>query len=746
MASHVDHWLALARHTPLALLLDLDGTLIPFASTPGEARPSPELLTFLAKVAAAPGVTCAVVSGRPRSSLEEMFASVPELRLVAEHGAWRKGSGAWHPAAQVEVSALDELEQLFAPLLAAHAGSFVERKSASVCAHYRCVPAAEREAFLVGATALVERWLESHPSFDILDVVEAIEVRARHVNKGISLEWVRERAGVGVRCIALGDDVTDEDMFAVLGPGDDAILVGPGRRRSTLARWRLSDPPAVSDFLRWILAARQEGSGPDHALPVAMATYSRPRAGTSSERPRLLAISNRLPHLRERAEPSDKRNRNVGGLVSALEPVLAERHGLWLGWSGKSTPTAQASAVRTDAETSPSLAWIDLPEAWQGKYYNGLCNRGLWPLFHSFPGRVRFADDEWEAYVQANEAFAAAAGELVDPDAAIWAHDYHVLLVATALRRRGHRGPLGLFLHIPFPGADLFEMLPWAGQILDGLLDFDLVGFHTPGFAANFRECVSRFTPGQVGDDVVLHRGRRTRVQVFPIGIMPEGFQEPAEPATAADVAALVSSLGATRLVLGVDRLDYTKGIPERLLAFERLLRLFPEWRGKVSLVQVSVPSRADVPEYAEQRQIIETAVGRINGEYGESHWVPVRYLYRSYTRNHLALLYRTADVGYVTPLRDGMNLVAKEFVAAQDPTNPGVLLLSRFAGAAVELHEALLTNPYHADGMARDLDRALRMPAPERRGRHSALLETVSRTTALTWATDFVTALESVR
>jgi len=235
-------------------------------------------------------------------------------------------------------------------------------------------------------------------------------------------------------------------------------------------------------------------------------------------------------------------------------------------------------------------------------------------------------------------------------------------------------------------------------------------------------------------------------VRAFPIGIVPAGFQEPPEARAAEEIAALLQSIAPSRLVLGVDRLDYTKGIPERLYAFGRLFELFPEWRGQVSLVQISVPSRADVPKYAEQRALIETAVGRINGEFGEAHWTPIRYLYRAYGRNQLAQLYRAADVGYVTPLRDGMNLVAKEYVAAQDAAAPGVLLLSRFAGAAAELSDAVLTNPYHRDGMAHDLDRALRMPAPERRARYHRLYAAISRSTAVTWAEEFLAALDAAR
>jgi alpha,alpha-trehalose-phosphate synthase [UDP-forming] len=543
-------------------------------------------------------------------------------------------------------------------------------------------------------------------------------------------------------------------MFRALGPADEPIQVGEDPFSITAARWRLATPSAAVAFLGWLLAARREApTPPPSVLPVPVVPrVARATAPRSSCR--LLAISNRLPDLRAPAELGEsesethleERQRNVGGLVSALEPVLASRGGLWLGWSGRTTPEAEPSAPEVAEDLRPPLAWIDLPASWPEKYYGGFCNRVLWPLFHSMPSRVRFADDEWAAYEKANDAFAAAATALVDPDTAVWVHDYHALLVAQALRRRGHRGPIGLFLHIPFPCIDLLSMIPWAPHLLDAMLDFDLLAFHTRSFLDNFRRCVGALSPAHVGDDAIEHRGRRIRLDVLPIGILPEGFQEPPEPGMAEELSALLQGIAPSRLIIGVDRLDYTKGIPERLQAFGRLFELFPEWKGKVSLVQISVPSRADIPEYAEQRALVENVVGRVNGEYGEARWVPIRYLYRSYGRNHLSQLYRAADVGYVTPLRDGMNLVAKEYVAAQDPENPGVLLLSRFAGAAVELEDAILTNPYHLDGMARDLDRALRMPLEERRERHAKLHGVISRTTAVSWAEDFLRTLEACR
>jgi len=426
---------------------------------------------------------------------------------------------------------------------------------------------------------------------------------------------------------------------------------------------------------------------------------------------------------------------------------MAKRRGIWLGWSGRLFAGEEPGFVMLDEEGPSALAWMDLPETWHQKYYNGMCNRALWPIFHSFSSNARFSQDEWDCYEKVNDAFAQAAIDLVGPSTPVWAHDYHLLLLARYLRRRGHRGPLGNFLHIPFPGADLFSILPWAETLLDAMLDYDLLGFHTQNHVDNFRQCVGLLSPAKVGDDVILHRDRRIRLRAFPIGIIPEHFQEGSQdPTLEEEITSVLHPVSRKRLILGVDRLDYTKGIPERLLAFGRLLELFPEWKGRVSFLQVSVPSREDVPEYSEQRARVENIVGRINGEHGEADWVPIRYLYRSYDRGQLSRLYRSADVGCVTPLRDGMNLVAKEYVAAQNPERPGVLVLSSFAGAARELKEALLTNPWYVDGMARDLDRALRMPPEERLARHQKLLATVTRTTAVTWADDFISTLEGCR
>ncbi len=738
------HWRELARHTPLGVVCDLDGTLLSLTSTPDQTQCPPELAALLSGLDKTPGMRLVVVSGRPRDQLERLLSAAPDLWLVAEHGAWRRRGAAWEKTIDWVYDDIGPLYEELRRVAAVFPGALVERKTLSATIHYRRVSALEREALLVEVNAIVDDWLARATGFERLDGVEVIEVRPPRVRKSLVIPWLRDELGAGVRLLALGDDLTDEDLFRELGATDEAVLVGPPRRSH--APWRLDDPAAVAGLLAWIAAVRC-GQESDPAAEVALLPQpliARARMpALVSGRFDLLIVSNRLPDVRRATTPAEpNRRRNVGGLVSALQPALAARHGLWLGWSGATIPDDEPAGVTLDDEVNPPLAWLDFPERWHRLYYNGFCNRALWPLFHSFPQHVTFADEEWACYQQVNRAFANAVSELVSPDTPVWLHDYHLLLTAAYLRERGHRGPLGLFLHIPFPPPALFAMLPWAGQLLDGMLGFDLLGFHTPADVNHFRQTAAEQSPARVSDDFVEHRGRRTRVRAFPIGIMPESFQTPDEPAVAEEVASLLKAIDPAHLVLGVDRLDYTKGIPERLEAFGVLLERYPEWRGRVALVQISVPSRADVPEYIDQRRRIENIVGRINGDFGDAAWVPVRYLYRSFNPEQLAAIYRAAAVGYVTPLRDGMNLVAKEFVAAQDPANPGVLLLSRFAGAATELRDAVLTNPWHPDGVAGDLDRALRMGLAERQERHARLRAVVSRTTAATWAEDFLEGL----
>lgn len=739
-----EHWLTLARHTPLGILCDLDGTLVPFARTPEEARPDPETVALIGMLAEQPGVTLAIVSGRPKSWLEGFFPS-PRVNLVAEHGAARRGLAAWHNVGDVDPGPLDELGAELERVARRHPGALVERKQTTVALHYRQVQRGRRGELLIEAYGVIDAFVAKNPAFERLEGVLVTEIRPASVRKSSAVPWVRELAGAGARLVAFGDDVTDEHMFRALGASDEPVIVRTSEKRRTAARWELDDSSEVRAVLRWLHGVRAGETPPPTVLPRAI---EHPALSSTSPRRPLLIVSNRLPDFRHVEGDEGERKKNVGGLVSALEPALRSRGGMWLGWSGKTVSSEEppTTGVSDESESGVQLAWVDYTESWYRDYYAGFCNGTLWPLFHSFPSRITISDAGWAAYREVHEAFADFAAPHTSDETKIWAHDYHLLLFAKVMRQRGHGGPMGHFLHIPFPCVDVFAMLPWAAQVLDAMLDYDLLGFHTPRHVDNFLSSVSALLPAKVSDDVVRHRGRETHVAAMPIGILPEVFQEPPEPAVVEEIDGLMRVLGDAKLVLGVDRLDYTKGIPERLLAFGRMLEMFPEWRGRVSLIQISVPSRADVPLYAEQRASIESIVGRVNGEFGEAAWVPVRYLYRSYAKPQLAQLYRAAAVGYVTPLRDGMNLVAKEYVAAQDASDPGVLLLSQFAGAAVEMQDAVLTNPYHIDGMARDLDRALRMQQSERSARHAKLLATVQRSNAVTWAETFLDALASCR
>jgi alpha,alpha-trehalose-phosphate synthase [UDP-forming]/trehalose-phosphatase len=704
--------IALAQHEHLTLLLDLDGTMIPFAATTEAAtldRAGIELLRSLQRA----GVRVVVVSGRPRALVEPIRAAIEGVWWVAEHGSWRCGDdGVWMGCPTA--AELSELVDLFEPFTRVP-GARLEMKSQSLCVHWRLVPSALKEDLIAACELSCDEWLESHPDFERLDGVEMLEVRRRSSNKGRAVSWVREHVP-DARIIAIGDDHTDEDMFAALR--DDELAVGVGPSRTRTRRW-LAGPAAVRAFLSWLHDMRTNAS----TLPVFSLERRTPAEPIST---RLLVVSNRTP------PKTTGRQRRVGGLVSALEPALRSHDGIWLGWSGGEADGERKISI--DDAVAPVRAAFEFPTGWREHYYSGLCNRALWPLFHGFPDRVRYSDQDWLAYVAANAEFARHAYDLVASDGTVWMHDYHLLLAGQALRRRGFSGPIGLFLHIPFPQSDLFDTLPWADEILTAMLDFDLVGFHTEQWAENFQACLRA-------------RGHQTvpEIAVLPIGVDPLSFAV-ASTEIDGDVAGLDAVLGDRKLILGVDRLDYAKGIPERLLAFERLLELSPAWRGKTTFVQISVPSRAEVPEYAELRQQVETLVGRINGRFGEADWVPVRYLYRSYDQRVLAQLYRLADVALVTPLRDGLNLVAKEFVVAQDMLDPGVLVLSRFAGAAAELRDALLTNPFHPDGLAGDIDRALRMDLVERKRRHGLLRATLADKTPQRWAATFIDRLVSTR
>src|SRR5499427_426267 len=460
---------------------------------------------------------------------------------------------------------------------------------------------------------------------------------------------------------------------------------------------------------------------------------------------RLAVVSNRV------SVPSGDGTKRAGGLEVALRPALQHNGGVWLGWSGK---VGAQDKLRTRSVKNNNVEYVvtDLTKHEFQEYYNGFANRVLWPILHYRLDLAEFARRDLSGYLRGNAHFATELEGGIDEDDLGWVHDYHLIPIADALRRRGHTNRIGFFLHVPFPPPEVLTSLPNHEQLIPLLMQYDVEGFQTNGDADNFvRYLISECNQARemrifeiAGHQTTVSvRGQQTRIGNFPVGIEPRVFQRLARRNMRSPlVKEMVASLGGRLLVIGVDRLDYSKGLIQRLDAFDHFLANHPEWIDRVIYLQIAPKNRSEIPEYAELEEALGSAAGRINGKYGEVSWTPIRYVNRVYGRSALAGLYRTARVGLVTPLRDGMNLVAKEYVAAQDPQDPGVLLLSRFAGAAVELRDAVLTNPWYVDGMAADLDRALRMGLEERRARHEALLEAVSRTTALTWAEGFLEAL----
>ncbi|HUT51860.1 MAG TPA: trehalose-6-phosphate synthase [bacterium] len=459
---------------------------------------------------------------------------------------------------------------------------------------------------------------------------------------------------------------------------------------------------------------------------------------------RLVVVSNRLPSFRPEAGLKSGTRQSAGGLVSALLPAMeASNKGIWMGWSGRGVSAKQPAQVRVIEHPLMSLIGVDLTERQVEDYYNGFCNRTLWPMFHSFQGRVKLDKEQQECYFQVNEKFGAALLDFLEHGDVVWVHDYHMAPLGRFLRQGGFRGPIGFFLHVPFPPQEMIEILTDPVSFMDAWLDYDLVGFHTERYLDNYLEVAERLKLGTRRGRNLEAGNRRQRVIACPIGIDPSLYDPGRESGgLGSRRKGLRSLIPDIKLVLGVDRLDYTKGIPERIDSFEYFLKRFPQWRRRASLVQICAPSRTRVREYQEQKRTVDAKVGRINGEQAEHDWTPIRYLYRSYDQTDLARFYRDADVALVTPLRDGMNLVAMEYVAAQHLESPGVLVLSRFTGAAEFLPQAVLVNPYLIDSVAEGIDRALSMPLRERKDRHQTMLEFVTNNTSAKWADTFLDAL----
>ncbi len=446
---------------------------------------------------------------------------------------------------------------------------------------------------------------------------------------------------------------------------------------------------------------------------------------------RLIVLSNRLPVTIRRQRGELSADRSSGGLVAAMEPAMRQRGGVWVGWPGAKMLPGET----IDVDDSPyRLDPVPLSAREIRHFYHGYSNGTLWPLFHSLPERMTLDRRHFEVYETVNERFADAAISQAEPDDLIWVHDYHLALCPSHIRLRRPESRIAFFLHIPFPPYDLYRILPSYREVLRGMLACDLVGFHSPGYVSNFYDCAERLVGARVDRERgrIEHGDHTVKVGAFPLGIDYDEYERRAQDASTP------RRPPDQKIILGVDRLDYTKGIPERLLAYERLLELHKNHRGAVTLIQIAVPSRQQVAEYQALKREIDELVGRINGRFGTSLWTPIRYIHRSIPASRLSALYRDAAVALVTPLRDGMNLVAKEFVASQTE-DPGVLVLSRMAGAAETMLEALTVNPYNIDSVADALDTALEMPIDQRETRMRALQRRERRHALEKWLDDFL-------
>jgi trehalose 6-phosphate synthase len=454
----------------------------------------------------------------------------------------------------------------------------------------------------------------------------------------------------------------------------------------------------------------------------------------------VIVVSNRVARAKS-DEPI------AGGLASALIPMVKESGAIWVGSSGHTDDVhARESFAKIEALGAGALATVDMPAKHYRGYYEGFANSALWPALHSRPDLIQVTADEYTSYREVNAFMARALLRFNGPEAVFWVQDYHFLALGTELRRLEVRRPIGFFLHTPWAERSTMAAVPHHADLVSAMLAYDLIGFQTDSDRRNFEDYLQFEFGLSVVDGAVTSKYGQTRLATFPIGIDVDEFAARAAKAiTRPEISRLRGSLQGTKLALGVDRLDYSKGLANRMRAFDRMFELEPSLKRTVSFLQVAVPSRGNIRAYRELKTELAALVGEINGRHGEVDWSPIRYLNKGFAQSTLAGFYRVADVGLVTPLHDGMNLVAKEYVAAQNPFDPGVLVLSAFAGAAKELDAALIVNPHDIDGMARQIAKALDMSLEERRERWHSMVSKLRQSSVKNWFSDFLQALTEV-
>ncbi len=452
---------------------------------------------------------------------------------------------------------------------------------------------------------------------------------------------------------------------------------------------------------------------------------------------RLIVISNRV-NL-----PQKSAGGGIGGLAVAILDTLKRNGGVWFGWSGNIADDGE-SDVTIQENKGIIYATIDLTQQDYEEYYNGFANRSLWPLMHYRTDITEYSKKNRTGYQRVNNLFARKLLPLLKEDDILWVHDYHLILLASELRALGWKHRIGFFLHIPWPAREVLLALPGHADLVKSLMDYDIIGFQTKSYVFTLMDYIIREARGAADSSGAVHAYRQhVKVRHFPISIDTEDFTKfAAASKDSAQVRRLKEILRDRKLILGVDRLDYSKGLMQRFHAYEKLLQNYSRRRIRPTFMQIAPPSREDVPEYQHIRSELESEAGRINSHYSDFDWTPIRYLNKGYSRKILSGFYRMSHVGLVTPFRDGMNLVAKEYVAAQDEADPGVLVLSRFAGAAEELDGALLVNPYDWEGMAEALEKALTMPLKERQVRWRQMMDQIQEFDVFRWANDCVKAI----
>ncbi len=709
-------------------MLDYDGTLAPFHVSRMQARPSDETIKILTEILNSGHTRVILISGRPTQQVRILLDDM-NVEIFGAHGFERStvdGALTRQEITEEETAGLEAAKNA-----ASSVGleEFLELKPASIAVHVRGLdPEKSLEVEELSwniYTPIAEKYDLECRAFN-----GGVEIRSRRYHKGTAVDTLLSESSPDVFAVYLGDDDTDEDAFKAISGRGIGVKVG-GDASDTAAQGHLKTQEDVVTFLhRW------------HDT----ITRQRTKFTVSRRKSRLVVISNRLPALEK--ESQGARRKPIGGLATALEAALSqsEAGGLWMGWSGKTLKKRRAPVIQDAPEGNLRFLGLDLTPREYEAYYNGFCNNTIWPLFHTFPTLAKMSGWQLEVYRSVNSMFANQLIPQLQENDLVWAHDYHLMLLGDELRRAGWSGRLGFFLHIPFPALDTLAILPEFMTFLHAMQEFDLIGFQTRSYLDNYVHACERAL-GSVWDGHVLRTGDKyQRVGAYPIGIDVNRFLPASSaPSVSPSKKTLRDSFGGREIIIGVDRLDYTKGMPERILAFEMLLKTNPKLCKKISFMQISSPSRTQVPEYIEQKQRMDSLVGRINGEMGEHDWEPIRYLYRTYSQDKLTGFYRDSRVGLVTPLRDGMNLVAKEYIAAQNPDNPGTLVLSRFAGAAEELDEAVIVNPYLPEDTAQGIALALEMSLEERIERHQSMLKKISKQTVNKWASDFLFDLQSI-